>query len=227
MRRGWYLVFLLASLPASVLAQGENTAETDVSVITAADIAHVKPASMPEMLTRLIGLDENNSVISMRGVRGIAVVVDGFVSSVSELSALRPEQVERIEVLRGAASARFGAEAMGGAIAVTTRRAGGRQNPAVNLTQGLDSRGGSYTRVGGSGERAELNGLHLVLASTPPAGGVVVSGNGRKTLQNVGYPASGFERAAYPPGCHSPVHPLSIARSLAPAPAQAGRGSST
>ena len=50
-------------------------------------------------------------------------------SSVSELSALRPEQVERIEVLRGAASARFGAEAMGGAIAVTTRRAGGRENP--------------------------------------------------------------------------------------------------
>jgi outer membrane receptor protein involved in Fe transport len=138
------------------LAWAGEASESDVSLITAADIAREKPASLLEMLKRRVGLDENNSVISMRGVRGIAVVVDGFVSSVSELSALRPEQVERIEVLRGAASARFGAEAMGGAIAVTTRRAGGKENPAVNLTQGLDSRGGRYTRVGGSGERAEL-----------------------------------------------------------------------
>lgn len=146
-RRGWWLVFLLASLPA----HGENAAETDVSLITAADIAREKPTSLLEMLKRRVGLDENNSVISMRGVRGIAVFVDGFVSSTAELAALKPEQVAQIEVLRGAASARFGAEAMGGAIAVSTRRAGAAQ-AAASLTQGVDSRGGNYTRLGGSGE---------------------------------------------------------------------------
>lgn len=152
MRRGWWLALIVASLSA----QAESAAESDVSMITAADIAREKPASLMEMLKRRVGLDENNSVISMRGVRGIAVVVDGFVSSASELTALRPEQVERIEVLRGAASARFGAEAMGGAIAVTTRRAGSKENTTATLTQGLDSRGGRYTRLGGSGERTEL-----------------------------------------------------------------------
>lgn len=111
------LVLLLVNL-----AWGGEDSESNVSLITAADIAREKSANLLEMLKRRVGLDENNRVISMRGGRGIAVVVDGFVSSVSELSALRPEQVEHIEVLRGVASARFGAEALGGAIAVTTRR---------------------------------------------------------------------------------------------------------
>lgn len=146
MRRIWCLVFLLASLPASVQAQGENAAETDISLITAADIAREKPAELNEMLGDRVGLDVNDSVITMRGVKGIAVFVNGFASSSAEFSRLRPEQVEKIEILRGAASARFGAEAMGGAIAITTR---GTHRVHGSLTQGVDSRHGRFTRVSG------------------------------------------------------------------------------
>lgn len=134
-------------LLATVLAHAESGDEADISAITAADIAREKPADLMEMLRSRVGLDENNSVITMRGVRGIAVFVDGFASSVSELKALKPEQVEKIEILRGAASARFGAEAMGGAIAVTTR--GANRSLHASLVQGYDSRDGRYTRVSG------------------------------------------------------------------------------
>lgn len=140
--------FRIASvlLLVTALAHAED-GNTDVSLITAADITREKPSDLMEMLRSRVGLDENNSVITMRGVRGIAVFVDGFASSVSELKALKPEQVEKIEILRGAASARFGAEAMGGAIAVATR--GANRSLHASLAQGYDSRHGHYTRIGG------------------------------------------------------------------------------
>lgn len=141
--RGSSLVWLLLAVSSSV--RPASPAEADVSVITAADIASEKPADLLEMLKRRVGLDETNSVITMRGVRGIAVFVDGFASSSAELGSIKPEQVERIEILRGAASARFGAEAMGGAIAVTTRGVAAR----LSLVQGYDSRRGRFSRIVG------------------------------------------------------------------------------
>lgn len=142
-RRLSILLLFLFSPPIHAAAN----ADEDASIITAADIAREKPADLMELLRSRVGLDENNSVITMRGVRGIAVFVDGFASSVSELKALKPEQVEKIEILRGAASARFGAEAMGGAIAITTR--GARQGVQASLVQGYDTRHGRHTRIGG------------------------------------------------------------------------------
>ena len=111
---------LLACLLA--LAAAAQGSEADGGTrITAADIAAERPATLLELLRQKVGLDVNNSSITMRGVRGVAIFVDGFSSSATELELLRPEQVELVEIFRGAASSRFGAEAMGGAIAVTTR----------------------------------------------------------------------------------------------------------
>jgi len=141
---GWALLLLVTA----AWAEGD-----EVSLITAADIAREKPADLVEMLRSRVGLDVSNSVVSMRGVQGIAVFVDGFASSAAEFSRLRPEQIERIEILRGAASARFGAEAMGGAIAITTRDA---HQVHGSLTQGVDSRRGHFTRVDGGYDRGGL-----------------------------------------------------------------------
>lgn len=142
-RRAWWAVLALAAAPAGASTGGE----ADPALITAADIAREKPADLVEMLKRRVGLDENNSVITMRGVRGIAIFVDGFASSMAELKALKPEQVAQVEIVRGAASARFGAEAMGGAIAVATR--GAHRGLHASFTQGVDSRRGRYSRVAG------------------------------------------------------------------------------
>ena len=66
---GWSILFLASAVWAS---SGE-----DISLITAADIAREKPADVMEMLRARVGLDVSNSVITMRGVKGIAVFVDG------------------------------------------------------------------------------------------------------------------------------------------------------
>lgn len=149
MRRGCFIALVLAA----ALARAEG-GDTDASLITAADIAREKPVDLVEMLRSRVGLDENNSVITMRGVRGIAIFVDGFASSMAELKSLKPEQVEQVEILRGAASARFGAEAMGGAIAVATR--GAHRGLHGSLVQGVDSRRGRYTRVAGGRDAGGL-----------------------------------------------------------------------
>lgn len=135
------------------LVQGAEDGGTDSTLISAADIAREKPADIMELLRARVGLDVSNSIVTMRGVKGIAVFVDGFASSTAEFSRLRPEQIEQIEILRGAASARFGAEAMGGAIAITTRAA---HRVHGSATLGGDSRGGHFIRLTGG---REVNGL--------------------------------------------------------------------
>lgn len=134
-------------LPLAAMAEADVKEDSSVTVITARDIEREKPAGLVDLLRTKVGLDDSSGTFTMRGVRGIAVFVDGFASSVRELDALTPEQVEKIEVLHGAASARFGADAMGGAIAVSTR--GTNRSLQASLVQGYDSRHGRYTRVGG------------------------------------------------------------------------------
>lgn len=163
---GWAVVAGAIALfsPHASRADQNPTAPADASssLITAGDIAREKPATVLELLRSRVGLDESNGTITMRGVRGVAVFVDGFASNVSELQTLKPEQVESIEILRGAASARFGAEAMGGAIAVTTRDGGKRRTAMI---QGLDSRLGRHTRLdaGGGHEAADAGGRWSLL----------------------------------------------------------------
>lgn len=104
---------------ASALAWAEGG---EGSVITAEDIAREHPASLSELLRSRAGVDDSSGSITMRGVRGIAFVLDGLPSSMTALTQLNLEDIERIDILRGAASASYGAEAMGGAIVVTRRR---------------------------------------------------------------------------------------------------------
>lgn len=148
------LLWVWALLPPVAMAGADGKEDTSMTVITAEDIGREKPADLIELLRTKVGLDDSSGTFTMRGVRGIAVFVDGFASSVQELKALKPEQVEKIEILRGAASASFGAEAMGGAIAVVTR--GTNRGLHASIVQGYDSRHGRYTRVGGG---RDLEGL--------------------------------------------------------------------
>lgn len=51
------------------------------------------------------------------------VIIDGVDSSARELLAMNPEDVERIQVLKGAAAGRYGIRGGNGALVITTRRA--------------------------------------------------------------------------------------------------------
>lgn len=148
---GWLaLTAILAFLSSQ--AMGNVPDDTNVTVITAQDVEREKPADLAALLRSKVGLDDSGGTITMRGVRGVAIYVDGFASSLTDLNQIKPDQVERIDILRGAASARFGADAMGGAIAVVTRKAGDKSR--FELVQGLNSAGSWYTRLNGSGGAA-------------------------------------------------------------------------
>ncbi|MBU1777831.1 MAG: TonB-dependent receptor [Gammaproteobacteria bacterium] len=116
------------------------------SSITAADIQREHPASVSDLLRTRAGLDDSSGTITMRGVLGVAVVLNGLPSTLTDVNQLNLQDIERIEIFRGAASARFGSNAMGGAIVVTTRK-NAEAHPVLTL---LGSSSGSLgARFGG------------------------------------------------------------------------------
>ncbi len=122
----------------SILQQPEVAAA--VTVLDAEDAGRGRPlSSLAELLDQVPGLFVQNSGnfaqdlrLSLRGfgarssfgVRGVAIVVDGIPQTLpdgqSQLDAIDPADVEKIEVLRGPASALYG-NAAGGVIRISTR----------------------------------------------------------------------------------------------------------
>lgn len=104
--------------------------------------------SAPEMLSQSAGVDVTNlggegqlSTVSIRGssAEQVAVFVDGVRINTSrsgavDFSTIPMGSIERIEVIRGAASARFGTGAMGGVINIVTKRAGEKRAVDLKLT---------------------------------------------------------------------------------------------
>jgi len=136
---------------ASRLLQPISEVVADVSVIGRDEIARAGAATVSELLGRLPGLQTisfgDSSRVYIRGAdaRMTALYVDGVrVDSQDGLMlgggvpwALVPVgQIDRIEVLRGPASAIYGSDAMGGVIQIFTRRGESVMTPYVNLGLG-------------------------------------------------------------------------------------------
>ncbi len=121
MKRLFFLCWFLASAAASPsVVPGEETSSS-ITVISATDIERDRPASIMALLREKVGIDEQGGQVSMRGVKGVVIVVDGAPQTTIP-SYLNPEDVEQIEIVRGAASSRFGASAMGGAIVIRSKQ---------------------------------------------------------------------------------------------------------
>lgn len=124
------------------------------SVFTRADIERLRPASVQELLTHVPGVQ----VASYGGrgavyglyIRGTStaqtlILIDGVrvgsaTAGGASLQYLTVDQIERVEVLRGARSAIYGADAMGGVVQIFTRRGNGPGlQPYVRLAGGSKS----------------------------------------------------------------------------------------
>lgn len=138
-RHPW-LAALAMTLAAPAWAQ-------EVEVITRDEIAGLHPATLMELLVQRVGVSDSGGNLAIRGVPKVAVLVNGHAwdSTVVALDRIQVEDIERIEIHRGAASARFGAQALGGAVVVTTRRHGGDDKLVVG--QSMDSLGGHLSRA--------------------------------------------------------------------------------
>lgn len=137
------------ALAVLVLLAPWNTplAAQEVEVIARAEIDERHPASLMDLLVQRAGISDSGGVLAIRGMPKVAVTVDGhpWDSTTVALNRIRIEDVERVDIYRGAASARFGADALGGAVAVQTRNHGARDQAVVS--QGIDSLGGHALRA--------------------------------------------------------------------------------
>ncbi|MEA3286212.1 MAG: TonB-dependent receptor [Candidatus Marinimicrobia bacterium] len=130
-------VMVTATRTSRSLAQIPGRAE----VILSADFNHTTATRIDAALQRIPGINihrtsgdyEVRPVISMRGVGGgdpgrTLVLVDGVPlnksdTGVANLKRIQMQRIDRVEILKGAGSALYGASAMGGVINILTRPA--------------------------------------------------------------------------------------------------------
>ncbi len=106
--------------------------------------------SAPELLSQTVGVDVTSlggegslSTVSIRGssAEQVAVFVDGVrinsaLTGTVDFSTIPVDSIERIEVIRGATSARFGTDAIGGVINIVTKKVGAKRAIDLKLTGG-------------------------------------------------------------------------------------------
>ncbi|MBM3818776.1 MAG: TonB-dependent receptor [Acidimicrobiia bacterium] len=125
-----------------------------VEVVDSTDIERSVALDITDVLKKNAGVDviQYSGVLSGIGIRGFRpqfsginkrslLLINGRASGVTNLATLRLDNVDRIEVLKGAASAVYGSSAMGGVVNVITRQS--RGPIAGNARIGVASFGGS------------------------------------------------------------------------------------
>ena len=147
---------------------------SDVVVISREDIEHSTGRTLSEMISRVAGVQMaangglgKASSIFIRGTesRHVLLLIDGvrFGSATTgqpSLDNIPLESIERIEVLKGPASALYGSDAVGGVIQVFTRKGASGFNPYGSVTLGSEARREWAAGLsGGAGELSYTLGL--------------------------------------------------------------------
>jgi len=140
-----------------IVVEGEAVAETaTVNIVTAADIEKRGARNVAEALELVPGMvirvgGKGEAYARVRGFRQreVAVLMDGFVLTAPydgqlDLAALPVDGIDRIEVVKGASSLLYGANAMGGVINIITKKNDGTPRQTFR---------GSY----GTGDRLDLS----------------------------------------------------------------------
>lgn len=147
---------------------------SDVTVITRETIEASTARTLPELLARSAGLQVSasgglgkTSSVFVRGAenRHTILLVDGVrlgsaTTGNPTWDNIPVDMIERIEVLKGPASALYGSDAAGGVVQVFTRRGSAGFHPSASLTLGSRShRRASATASGGEGALSYSVGL--------------------------------------------------------------------
>lgn len=158
-----------------------ESVNSSVSVVSAEDISDRQVTTLPEALRGVAGVDVSqsgsmgtNSSIFIRGAEAdqSLFLVDGVeVNSATlggfNLGNIFPENVDRVEILRGPGGALYGSEAIGGVVQVMTRKGEGPLHGTV-------SAGGGNTDT--SANLAEVSGEKGIVAYTASLGYLTTAG---------------------------------------------------
>ena len=163
------LTMKIAGLVESMVVTGRRVetrlSETPqkIEVIDAKDIERSVAADITDVLKKNSGVDvvQYTGSLSGIGIRGFRpetsginkrslLLVDGRPSGVTNLSTLLLDNVERIEVLKGPASAVYGASAMGGVVNIITRQSRGPIGGSGRVSFGSFNSSDFAGKAGGS-----------------------------------------------------------------------------
>ncbi len=166
-------MFMLDTMVVTASRQAQSVDETlaAVSLITRNQIERSQATNVLELIDRTPGvtITQNGGAgaVSSVMIRGTSssqalILIDGVrINSANGGSAalqyLDPNQIERIEIVRGPRSSLYGADAIGGVIQIFTRK--GYGSPALALTAGAGNHGTSMVGInlGGEVERTRFN----------------------------------------------------------------------
>ncbi len=119
----------------------------------------------PGMSLRSYGGGASVETVSLRGMspEHTLVLVDGqrsnsFQNGLADFGILPSSDVERVEILRGGASALYGADAVGGVINILTRKAGEGIHGSASTTVGSNHSSGTGLRLEAGGEGFGIRG---------------------------------------------------------------------
>lgn len=152
---------------ASRRPQDADTALASITVISRADLERSQAPDLISVLGQQAGIDVSRtggpgqaSTIFLRGansnqtlilIDGVRVAATG--SGLFDLAHLPPEQIERIEIVRGPRAALWGSDAIGGVIHIFTRKPDG---PSARLTAGRYGRAEISSSMGWQGADSSL-----------------------------------------------------------------------
>jgi iron complex outermembrane receptor protein len=134
-------------------------------VITAEDIRRSGAQALPDVLRMAPGIevaqiDNGRYAVTARGFNGrfankLQVLVDGrsiyhplFAGVMWELDPIPLEDIERIEIIRGAGAVMWGANAVNGVINIISKNARSQTGGAVSVSGGSKGAGNVYARIG-------------------------------------------------------------------------------
>lgn len=156
---------------ASRTAQTVDQTLAPVSVITRQDIERSQATSVTELLAKQPGVQMStnggpgaSASLQIRGTSSsqALVLVDGqrigsATLGTASIQYFDPEQIERIEIVRGPRASLYGADAIGGVLNIITRKGAGA--PKATLKTGYGSRNTrtASANVGGSTETTRYN----------------------------------------------------------------------
>lgn len=163
---------------ASRIEQLQKDAIPSTTVITSETIQNKKLADLPSLLKSEAGIDfarnggaGQSASVFMRGTNSsqLLVMIDGVpiqdgnaTGTVDLLSHIQPDQIDRIEVVRGNVSAIYGSGAMGGVIQIFTKQGTGKPTANVFAEYGSDN----TTKIGAGVSGKTEAGTSFALSAT-------------------------------------------------------------